>query len=135
MFDLHLVPGDTTQRRLHIPRWGEVECSSGAQDVLDHSLGSPCGKWRKGTATCTIPSWMLSVLCPDHPVVYACTDRIPAMEERSQEVVQNRVEAELVRQIIEVLLWMGVSESSIGVISPYRSQLRLIHELVCSRLV
>lgn len=54
------------------------------------------------------------------------TDRVPAKENSHNDRITNEVEAEIVRQIVEGLCMAGVSESSIGVITVYRSQLRIL---------
>ncbi|RKO85155.1 AAA domain-containing protein, partial [Blyttiomyces helicus] len=59
-------------------------------------------------------------------VLFIDTDAVPALESRPGSLVQNEVEVELVFQTIETLIASGVDEAALGIISPYRSQLRLI---------
>jgi DNA replication ATP-dependent helicase Dna2 len=61
-------------------------------------------------------------------VMFLNTDDVPAQETTRGNRVQNDTEAELVRQIVEALRASEVPESSIGVISVYRSQLRIISQ-------
>lgn len=49
------------------------------------------------------------------------------------ENVQNNIEADLVFQLTETLLACGVPEEDLVVISVYRSQLRLISQLLKAR--
>lgn len=59
-------------------------------------------------------------------VVFIDTDKIPALEERVMERVQNPSEAKMVLQLAETLIAAGVPQQELAVISIYRSQLRLI---------
>ncbi|KAJ3036787.1 Tripartite DNA replication factor [Rhizophlyctis rosea] len=70
--------------------------------------------------------WVREVIDPRRSVVFVDTDGIPALESRPGDLVQNDIEAELVHQVVSTLITCDVVESSIGIISPYRSQLKLI---------
>lgn len=61
------------------------------------------------------------------------TDGLPALETNNDERVQNPKEAELVRIIAESLCASGVPEETIGVISVYRAQLKLLNMKLKSR--
>lgn len=54
------------------------------------------------------------------------SDHVPATEVIHDERIQNPQEAEIAGLIVEALCVSGVPEDSIGVISVYRSQLRLL---------
>jgi DNA replication ATP-dependent helicase Dna2 len=56
------------------------------------------------------------------------TDNVPAQETTRGKRVQNDTEAEFVRQIVEAWRASEVPDSSIGVISVYRSQLRIVSQ-------
>ncbi|KAJ2963613.1 hypothetical protein NQZ79_g1441 [Umbelopsis isabellina] len=110
-----------------------------------------------GHAICSGSScWLEEVIDPKRPVLFIDTDQIPAEESRlSATVINNTKEATLVHQVnityiqnmlnacrsftqgsfqtVEMLLSMGVSETKVGVITPYRSQLRLIQQLLKGR--
>ncbi|KAJ3294016.1 Tripartite DNA replication factor [Borealophlyctis nickersoniae] len=74
--------------------------------------------------------WIRDLLDPRRKVVFVNTDDVPATDSRSGDLVHNEVEACLVHQVAEALISSDVEESSVGVISPYRSQLKLIsHKL------
>ncbi|KAI0029725.1 Dna2-domain-containing protein [Vararia minispora EC-137] len=87
------------------------------------SLHSGCG----GPEDC----WLEQVLSQERRVVFLNTDQIPARESRVGDLVQNPTEAELTRQLVEVLVRSGIPKSSIGIISVYRQQIKLLtQELV-----
>ncbi|CAM0138530.1 DNA replication endonuclease-helicase Dna2 [Umbelopsis sp. WA50703] len=78
--------------------------------------------------------WLEHVIDPKRAVLFVDTDQVPAEESRlSGTVIHNTQEATLVHQTVEMLLSMGVSETKVGVITPYRSQLRLIQQLLKGR--
>lgn len=58
--------------------------------------------------------------------VFVDTDNVPARDSRVGDLVQNEVEAELIHQVSEALLSTGVLPSQIGIISPYRQQIKLL---------
>lgn len=58
---------------------------------------------------------------------------MPARETSVYERVTNDGEVKIVHQIVEALCDCGVQETSIGVITPHRSQLRLISNVLKSR--
>jgi DNA replication ATP-dependent helicase Dna2 len=55
---------------------------------------------------------------------------VPALERTVGDRVDNLTEAQIVQQIVEAMNACGVVNRSIGVISQYRSQLRLLHKLL-----
>ena len=55
-------------------------------------------------------------------MLFLDTDGVPCPESRAGENVSNPAEAELVMLVVEAMLDGGVPLNSIGVISPYRSQ-------------
>lgn len=73
--------------------------------------------------------WLEYTLEPKRRVVYLNTDSIiEAQETVINDCIQNEGESLLVTQLIAALSQCGLPESEIGVISPYRSQLRLLHK-------
>ena len=81
------------------------------------------------TCFCVLGGWLLEALGPSRPVVFLNTDEVPAIETRSGHLVCNETEAILVQQLTCALLRAGVPGCSVGVISPYRHQLKLINQL------
>jgi DNA replication ATP-dependent helicase Dna2 len=63
-------------------------------------------------------------------VVFLDTDEVPAFDARAGEVLHNEVEAAIIQQLAVGLMVCGVSGSSIGIISPYRAQLKVIRHLL-----
>ena len=75
-------------------------------------------------------SWLQNALDPSRPVVFLDTDKLPAPETRSDHLVSNEKEAMLVQQLTFGFLRGGVPASCIGIISPYRHQLKLITQML-----
>ncbi|KAL5035259.1 hypothetical protein BDV3_005217 [Batrachochytrium dendrobatidis] len=76
--------------------------------------------------------WLAHTLKPSNAVVFLNTDAVPALEVRALQFIQNEIEAYLVQQVVTSFIECGVSEQEIGVISPYKAQLRIIRELLKS---
>lgn len=74
-------------------------------------------------------NWLLDAVVPSQPVVFLDTDEVPAPETRSENLVSNEIEAVLVHQLACALLKGGLQPSSLGIISPYRHQLKLITQV------
>lgn len=71
--------------------------------------------------------WLQHVIDPSRSVIYVNTDQIAeAQEDRSQDQIINRAESIITSHIVEALLCCGLRDLDIGVISPYRSQLKVI---------
>jgi hypothetical protein len=78
--------------------------------------------------------WLREVMRPERAVVFVDTDKCASSiehERRSRRNgrasgVENAVEAEIVAVIVSAMVACGAKPSSIGVISPYRAQLRLL---------
>eukprot|EP00741_Cyanophora_paradoxa_P005211 tig00000852_g5051.t1 len=73
-----------------------------------------------------MPAWLTAALNPCNRVLFLDTDTCPALESRGAESVHNDGEARLVSSLVTTLISAGVNASDMGVISPYRSQVRLI---------
>lgn len=71
--------------------------------------------------------WIDTILKPENKVIFINHDDVPGIERTIGEKVENLVEVNLIKQIVESLTMCGANESSIGVMSLYRSQLRLLH--------
>lgn len=70
--------------------------------------------------------WLNDVLEPQNKVLFLNHDSVPGEERVVGEKVENPKEVDLIHQIISALTLCGVQESSIGVMSLYRAQLRLL---------
>ena len=60
-------------------------------------------------------------------------DLVPARDSWAGDLVQNKVEAELVYQIVESLLLSSVREDQIGIIPLYRQQIKVISQFLRNR--
>lgn len=71
-------------------------------------------------------SWLGHVLNEDTKVTFLNHDNVPGAEMRIGENVTNPLEARLIAQMVEALVACGVDASRIGVMTLYRSQLKLL---------
>ena len=79
------------------------------------------------------PAWLQHCLEEKRVVVFLDTDEIASAQEVHEgRAISNRVEAQLVARLCGSLLGRGVSPERIGVISPYRAQLRTIKAAIAS---
>ena len=94
-----------------------------------------CGAPSVAAATLDLPEWaawggagwLKQALDPSSPVVFVDTDGASAeLEARSGDALQNVAEASIVAQLVAGLLSLRVPDDAIGIISPYRSQQRVI---------
>ena len=74
--------------------------------------------------------WIKRVFKPESTVLFLDTDDVEeAQEGRQGDLVQNEMEVDVIGRLVEVALeHFRLSSDDIGVISPYRSQLRLIQQ-------
>lgn len=70
--------------------------------------------------------WLDIVFNEKNKVIFLNHDKVPAIERKIGEKIENHIEAELITQIVKSLVASGVDQSEIGVMSFYRSQLRLL---------
>ncbi|XP_061197074.1 DNA replication ATP-dependent helicase/nuclease DNA2-like [Saccostrea echinata] len=93
-------------------------------------------KWSKSSLVNEVfeeYSWMSEVLSdePYKAALFLDTDKVPAQEERdSTGLIKNVIEARIVTCLVESFVKIGVKESNIGVIAPYRKQVTLIRDLL-----
>ena len=86
---------------------------------ISEASAESCG----GSSDC----WLRKVVDPENPVCFVATDRIVlAKEQMTNSRIVNPAECLLVAQAVEALIASGVADSSIGVISFYRSQISLL---------
>ncbi|CAE7189963.1 unnamed protein product, partial [Rhizoctonia solani] len=77
--------------------------------------------------------WLNSLIDPICKVRFVDTDGLPARNTVVGSLVQNEIEAQLVLQTIEALSRSGVKPTQIGVISPYRQQIKLLSHMLQER--
>ena len=75
---------------------------------------------------------LLDIINPIRPVVFLNTDTLNLKETRTGKHIVNEGEAALVTRIINLLIQCGLAHRDIGVISPYRQQLKVIREEIAS---
>ncbi|CAG8452223.1 3265_t:CDS:2 [Cetraspora pellucida] len=73
---------------------------------------------------CKEECWLQTVLDPWKPVVMVDTDNLEARESRGLN--QNNVEASLIEQCVKAMLIGGVPQTDIGIITPFRHQIKLL---------
>ncbi|XP_037549479.1 DNA replication ATP-dependent helicase/nuclease DNA2 [Nematolebias whitei] len=110
-----------------------------------------CGSERTATALLTLPfllsvqseldsysqshpeldlSWVQATLLPSNPVCFLDCSLVPALESVEQGGVSNLTEAVLIHTLLSLLIKAGCKPSDIGVIAPYRQQLKSISALL-----
>uniref|UniRef100_A0AAV2LPH1 DNA replication ATP-dependent helicase/nuclease n=1 Tax=Knipowitschia caucasica TaxID=637954 RepID=A0AAV2LPH1_KNICA len=77
-------------------------------------------------------SWIRNALLPDNAVCFLDCSVVPALESVEQGGVSNQTEAEVVHLLVSLLIKAGCKPSDIGVIAPYRQQLKSISGLLQS---
>ncbi|XP_067858773.1 DNA replication ATP-dependent helicase/nuclease DNA2 [Heptranchias perlo] len=97
-----------------------------------------CGSEQVATATLQLPkwgelltrgmqgSWLKDALEPNKPVCFLNTEKVPAPETDEECGLSNLTEAELVYCLATVLIKAGCRPCNIGIIAPYRQQLKAI---------
>ncbi|XP_078269252.1 DNA replication ATP-dependent helicase/nuclease DNA2 [Rhinoraja longicauda] len=78
----------------------------------------------------THASWLKDALEPSHPVCFLNTEQVPAPETEEHCGVSNLTEAELVYCLTTALLKAGCKAFNIGVIAPYRQQLKAVSAIL-----
>lgn len=111
-------------RSLHIPNIDALRLHHHSSS----SILSSTHPTRICTKAVTGPCWLRDVLSPARKALFLNTDLLlPASHEAaSGSRITNPFEASLATQLVETLITTGVSQTDIGVITLYRSQLALI---------
>uniref|UniRef100_F7FDD9 DNA replication ATP-dependent helicase/nuclease DNA2 n=1 Tax=Ornithorhynchus anatinus TaxID=9258 RepID=F7FDD9_ORNAN len=77
--------------------------------------------------------WLKGVFEPNNSVCFLNTEKVPAPEQAEKGGVSNIAEAKLIVFLTSVFLKAGCKSSDIGIIAPYRQQLKIITDLLmCS---
>ncbi|XP_006728960.1 DNA replication ATP-dependent helicase/nuclease DNA2 [Leptonychotes weddellii] len=74
--------------------------------------------------------WMIGVFEPNNPVCFLNTDKVPAPEQVEKGGVSNMTEAKLIVFLTSIFIKAGCKPSDIGIIAPYRQQLKIINDLL-----
>ncbi|XP_070685993.1 DNA replication ATP-dependent helicase/nuclease DNA2 [Pempheris klunzingeri] len=112
-----------------------------------------CGSERTATALLTLPfllsvqselssysktdpqhdlAWIQDTLLPSNPVCFLDCSMVPALESVEQGGISNHTEAALIHKLLSLLIKAGCKPSDIGVIAPYRQQIKCITALLKS---
>ncbi|XP_057707140.1 DNA replication ATP-dependent helicase/nuclease DNA2 [Corythoichthys intestinalis] len=77
-------------------------------------------------------AWIQAVLMASKPVCFLDCSMVPAFESVVQGGVSNQTEAAIIHLLLSLLVKAGCKPSDIGVIAPYRQQLKSISALLQS---
>ncbi|XP_008495874.2 DNA replication ATP-dependent helicase/nuclease DNA2 [Calypte anna] len=107
---------------------GKLEC--GSEKVSNATVNLPNLKKLKLDLADASKTWLKVVLDPDTPVCFLNTEKVPAPEHAEKGGVSNITEAKLVLFLTSLFIKAGCKPSDIGIISPYRHQLKTITDLM-----
>lgn len=112
---------------------GRLKC--GSEEVAERSLHIPHKKLAHDERECEAAAnfstcWLERLLHESSKAVFVNTDSIPASESREGNLPQNITEACLIAQFVRSLVRGGISQSEIGVISPYRQQIKALSRML-----
>ncbi|XP_074965605.1 DNA replication ATP-dependent helicase/nuclease DNA2 isoform X2 [Phalacrocorax aristotelis] len=107
---------------------GKLEC--GSEKVSNATVNLPNLKKLKLELAGASKTWLKEVLDPDTPVCFLNTEKVPAPEHAEKGGVSNMTEAKLVLFLTSLFIKAGCRPSDIGIISPYRHQLKTITDLM-----
>ncbi|OXB74721.1 UNVERIFIED_CONTAM: hypothetical protein H355_001553 [Colinus virginianus] len=107
---------------------GKLEC--GSEKVSNATANLPNLKMLKLELADSSKTWLKEVLEPDRPVCFLNTEKVPAPEHAEKGGVCNVIEAKLVFFLTTLFIKAGCRPSDIGIISPYRHQLKVITDLM-----
>ncbi|XP_060051356.1 DNA replication ATP-dependent helicase/nuclease DNA2 isoform X1 [Erinaceus europaeus] len=74
--------------------------------------------------------WLIGVLEPSNTVCFLNTNKVPAPEQVEKGGVSNMIEAKLIVFLTSIFIKAGCNPSDIGIIAPYRQQLKIINDLL-----
>ncbi|ELK09591.1 DNA2-like helicase [Pteropus alecto] len=74
--------------------------------------------------------WLIGVFEPNNPVCFLNTDKVPAPEQIEKGGVSNITEAKLIVFLTSIFIKAGCNPLDIGIIAPYRQQLKIINDLL-----
>ncbi|XP_019480037.1 PREDICTED: DNA replication ATP-dependent helicase/nuclease DNA2 [Hipposideros armiger] len=74
--------------------------------------------------------WLVGAFEPNNSVCFLNTDKVPAPEQVEKGGVSNITEAKLIVFLTSIFIKAGCNPSDIGIIAPYRQQLKIINDLL-----
>ncbi|KAJ1885274.1 DNA replication endonuclease-helicase Dna2 [Coemansia sp. S17] len=94
------------------------------QNLPPHEVESPVSPGE--TAAAVNLSWVVDVLDPARGAVFVDTDKLQGRESRSEgsDLVYNATEIRIIKVLTSVLQACGIEGRNVGMLSPYRTQLR-----------
>ncbi|XP_061229796.1 DNA replication ATP-dependent helicase/nuclease DNA2 [Neopsephotus bourkii] len=107
---------------------GKLEC--GSEKVSNATVNLPDLIKLKLDLADSSKTWLKNVLDPGTPVCFLNTEKVPAPEHAEKGGVSNMTEAKLVLFLTSLFIKAGCNPSDIGIISPYRHQLKTITDLM-----
>ncbi|KAL2303290.1 hypothetical protein Nmel_010755, partial [Mimus melanotis] len=107
---------------------GKLEC--GSEKVSNATVNLPNLKKLKLDLGDASKTWLKEVLDPDTPVCFLNTEKVPAPEHAEKGGISNVTEAKIVLFLTSLFIKAGCKPSDIGIISPYRHQLKTITDLM-----
>ena len=115
----------------HLVYHGQLRC--GTEDVARRRLSDL--NETKLEKLSSKDGWLRRAMSSAFPVVFLDMDRVfdseAAREEDNLEgKTQHKIEAQLVSQLVRCSVCCGVNPKDVGVISPYRDQLRAIRRVL-----
>ncbi|XP_077973735.1 DNA replication ATP-dependent helicase/nuclease DNA2-like [Styela clava] len=75
-----------------------------------------------------VSQWLLHALHPEKPVLFLDTSNLQNFEEEIENGICNKTEAEIVKIIVDHLLQAGCKPNDIGIIAPFRKQLKTLED-------
>ncbi|WFC96743.1 DNA helicase [Malassezia brasiliensis] len=99
---------------------GALQCGSAA--VADAALAAD--------TAADVPRWIAPLLAPDVRAAWLDTDALGAREARHDGTLENAAEAALVGTLCAAFARAGVAHTAIGVLTPYRQQVRHLRAAV-----
>ncbi|MBN3295920.1 DNA2 nuclease, partial [Amia calva] len=112
---------------------GRLECGSDrtASAVLElPAWGAVQQRMETSFVSAEHVRWIRAALEPQNPVCFFNTQEVPAPETVERGGVSNATEAALVHCVVSLLLKAGCRASDIGIIAPYRQQLKTVSSLL-----
>lgn len=116
----------------HLTYEGKLEC--GSDRVANSVISLPALKDVKLElefyADYSENPWLAAAFEPSNPVCFLNTDKVPAPEQVDKGGVSNRTEAKLIAFLTSIFIKAGCHPSDIGIIAPYRQQLKIITDFL-----
>ncbi|MBW0462867.1 hypothetical protein O181_002582 [Austropuccinia psidii MF-1] len=112
---------------------GRMRCAN--KSVAELSLNIPHGinagliHDSKDPVPCIGDCWLSNIMQPERKVVFVNVDQLYTEQLNPHNILQNECEAGLVFQLVAALMRCGVATSTIGILTPYRQQIKLLGDL------